>query len=320
MDDAAVHRPAGTTGWFVALLCLAGTALAQRAADPLVPVSPAGSDAPAAAAVVAPPTAARGADLATLDKTMEPVLGRLLTLEPLLKAAAAASNSLTYADAAQVASAVVRGVSDEMPAISNVVARVEAANAGIRENECLVDGAPLAGMMVAASSADSRVIDGFQNAANWAVAEWGDPGSLKSDGSQLTVEYAVGSYRKFAINKILRSKLVIRPADTILLDVRNPGSFAVRLAMGLFAGTDYLESKMAVVEPGKQTLRFSLAERSFKSESTVWQYSTALPAPWALDRIALLIYSARPGTLILDDLRFEEPAPAPAATLKPPNP
>lgn len=313
MNGAAAHRSAGLAVGLLATGYLAATAWAQ------LPSALPGATL-AAAVKTTDRSAPSGADLATLDKTMEGVVGRLLALEPLLKAASAASNSLTYADAAQVASAVARGVADEMSTLSNVSAWVESVTAEIRENECLVDGVPLSGMMVAASSADSRIIDGFQNEANWVVAEWGDPGTLKSDGSQLHVEFAVGANRKFAINRVLRSKLVVRPADTMLLDVRNPGSFAIRMALGLFAGTDYLESRMAVIEPGKQTLRFSLAEKSFKSESTGWQYTTALAAPWALDRIALLIYSARPGTLILDDLRFEEPTPPAPASLKPPNP
>ena len=157
----------------------------------------------------------------------------------------------------------------------------------------------------------TRTIDPLDTAAGWFVENWGDTAKIAIDiEDRLQVDFTVGAKGKVAISKHFPEGLKLKATDTVVIDVENRIKEAVQIAIALYLGAQwkYYESKPFFVRPGRYEVYFNMAARTFKSESTNWEYKDALGGNIRTGKISLLVFSQKPGQVFFDKLRVESPA------------
>ena len=175
----------------------------------------------------------------------------------------------------------------------------------------------LIGFFVADPLRSAELLESFEeNEQFWLVASWGDKASIKlsrqkaTDGSQsLTVNFS-------AFDKAIGKGIVLErdlqgmglKFSQISLDVINESKADISVAFAI--DTDqYYESKPRPVRSNtQQNLVFDLNATDFKSNSTNWDYKTAVKLNEIPKRAIFIFY--RPdldqGSLFLDNIRIEK--------------
>lgn len=272
--------------------------------------------APAGAAPADPVGAAGNADAAGVAATtvaVEEIIQRSAQtagkLETFMKSAAqhVEQVGVSYEQADKWVKGVVAAVTQGLGSVQSAIDQVAGETGSIGEGEWPAAVPPdgtKATKRPAQPEPGTFVFDGFESAGSWMLEEWGDEGRMLSDGDRLHVEYTVGTKRKFAITKVFRSSFRVTSTDTIALDAENLGQFNARLALGMFFGPNYYESRPVSIQPGKNVVSFELGEEKFKSQETSWQYKAPLGDAINLEKLTFLIYASRSGKLVFDDLRL----------------
>jgi hypothetical protein len=91
-------------------------------------------------------------------------------------------------------------------------------------------------------------------------------------------------------------------------DVYNPGSLG-SLGIAMITGPDqvWVESDGVGVPSGKlTTLSFDLTASTYKTEATNWEFRAAIADLNEVSRLAIIVYPAKTGSIIMDSLRITE--------------
>jgi hypothetical protein len=91
-------------------------------------------------------------------------------------------------------------------------------------------------------------------------------------------------------------------------DVYNPGSLG-SLGIAMITGPDqvWVESDGVGVPSGKlTTLSFDLTASTYKTEATNWEFRAAIADLNEVSRLAIIVYPAKTGSIIIDSLRITD--------------
>jgi hypothetical protein len=121
----------------------------------------------------------------------------------------------------------------------------------------------------------------------------------------LTISFSTGEKDKAAVRKSLGT-LAVPAGGVMVLQVTNPNSFAVPLAIAVKTGKTwtYHESERMTVAPGgkgPQQLVIDLAGSTFKSEASQWKNNSAISDLDQVKELQICIYSQKqPGEIIVN--------------------
>ena len=157
---------------------------------------------------------------------------------------------------------------------------------------------------VALPEGTTRPVSEAGDAAAWFYEEWGDPAEgVEADG-RFVVRFQVGAQEKAAFGRMCEPPLSLKPGDTLAFDVESLLPCGARVALGLDIGGHYLETAPFYIKPGVNAAFFVCSTKTFKSETTAWEYREALPLPAEINKINLLIYAPAGGELRFGNFRI----------------
>lgn len=154
---------------------------------------------------------------------------------------------------------------------------------------------------------DIPVRVGLEDNTHWGSEFWSDRGIASVEGGSLVVQTVTGKHRKTAMSRRFEQPFVIDPKEAVTFDVENCITEPIQVALALFQGPVYYETPTQMVKPGKSSLSYKMSAKTFKSASTKWMHSGSFDAPFAISKLTLLIYSAKPATVAFDNLLLSVP-------------
>lgn len=78
----------------------------------------------------------------------------------------------------------------------------------------------------------------------------------------------------------------------------------VALALSTGSSWEWHESGVVPVKPGKQTLAFDLTASTYKSQASQWELTTAIKNLASTQRIALVVFPDKTGSIFIDNIRL----------------
>jgi hypothetical protein len=144
----------------------------------------------------------------------------------------------------------------------------------------------------------------------WQAETWGDPAQLTATPQGTTITFESADKQKVALSHTLQST-PLTSNQSILAEIHNALPCGMRVALGFTANNQYFETKPYFLKPGNNTATFHLANADFKCETSQWKYSTKLPQPFAADRLTILLYAPRKGSITIKTLQAITPTPTP---------
>ncbi|MCX7591533.1 MAG: hypothetical protein N2255_07895, partial [Kiritimatiellae bacterium] len=109
---------------------------------------------------------------------------------------------------------------------------------------------------------------------------------------------------KVAFSRTFTAPVVVSGAQTVVLDVDSLLPCGSRLALGIWTGNRYYETRPFYLKPGRNCAMFPMGERTFKSAESNWQYQTTPGTAFEFGKLTVLIYSPMPGRVVLHNLRL----------------
>jgi len=154
---------------------------------------------------------------------------------------------------------------------------------------------------------DVPVRVGLEDNTHWGSEFWSDKGTASLEGGWLVVQTIPGKHRKTAMSRRFEQPFVIDPKEAVAFDVENRITEPIQVALALFQGPVYYETPSQTVKPGTSSLSYKMSAKTFKSASTKWMHSGSFESPFAISKLTLLIYSAKPATVAFDNLLLSVP-------------
>ncbi len=176
------------------------------------------------------------------------------------------------------------------------LAFMDKAAGGMRGSADPSDVRPPAGLV--------RPVANAADAGEWFHEEWGDAAELSQAEGQLTVTFQVGDKEKAAFGRMVEPALALRPGDTLAVDVESRLTCGARVALGLDVGGRYFETAPFYIKPGRNIAFFTCGAKTFKSETSAWEYRDALPLPAEAGKLNLLIYAPAGGGMRFANFRI----------------
>jgi hypothetical protein len=185
---------------------------------------------------------------------------------------------------------------------------------------------PLSEAFPASSNASTALLDDFESSSPaWAAGAWpffSDSSATRAAPSKehvthgnqsMQLSFSQGSQPKAIFT--WDHDLKLGQSEALALDVYNDEGAASAIGIALRAGVDgqWQESKPVILKPGANAVRFSLTDRSFKTASVGWEYTTTVTQTDAIHEVALILYPTKPGSVYVDKLlavRALQPAPS----------
>ena len=157
--------------------------------------------------------------------------------------------------------------------------------------------------------ADVWTLEDFEGKLNWVVETWHDPGQIKivetEDGHALECAGAFGKDHKTAISRKIDLDLSSRQSLTVRMSNLADTDVKVALCVLTNPGWQFFESaQQPVAAHQSATLCYSLRAAVYKSEKTQWKHTTAIENPENGYQLVLMIYSEKPATFRIDDVRL----------------
>jgi hypothetical protein len=146
----------------------------------------------------------------------------------------------------------------------------------------------------------------------WRSDPWGNKAATQEVEGKLIVTFPVGPKANTSIGKPLPGRPRVLPADRIAVQAENPNPFPVRLAVAFLSGSWYAETPAVTLKPGVNKVAYNMARKDFKTAASGWQYKASLPGPTRVDTLSLVIYSGRPGKVILHGVDLNPPGKKPS--------
>ena len=152
----------------------------------------------------------------------------------------------------------------------------------------------------------STILAPTDQAGVWVPESWGDTASLTTDERGTTIAFTVSDKQKVALTHT-GDPTALASSDVVLADIHNALPCGIRVALGLVDKERYFETKPYFLKPGDNTAVFDLGEKDFKSEASNWEYTAALPQPYQVERLTILLYAPRAGAVTIRNLRAVTP-------------
>jgi len=137
----------------------------------------------------------------------------------------------------------------------------------------------------------------------WQHEEWSDAGGVAGEGRGLVLRFQRGPHGKTAVSLSCSPAVELSSRDILAFDVESRLRCGCRLAVGIVSGEHYYESQPFYLKPGRNTAFFDMSARTFKTESSNWEYRTGIGAFISVDRLTLLVYSPMPGEIAIENAR-----------------
>ena len=154
----------------------------------------------------------------------------------------------------------------------------------------------------------------------WQHEEWSDAGSMTGEGRKLVLRFQRGPQGKTAVSLQCSPPLELTTEEIVALDVESRLRCGCRLALGIAVGDRFYESQPFYLKPGRNTAFFDMSARTFKTESTNWEYRSGFDSFVKADRLTLLVYSPMPGEITIENARIVAASSRSTAPRMPPVP
>ena len=149
------------------------------------------------------------------------------------------------------------------------------------------------------------VLDDFEQGVRWSVVPWKKTNPCKltvisgTETNRLQITMSGGEYDKSAIVRSLGLDFSSR--GKLAMDIVNDCNEPVRIALAVETDT-YYESRWRTLRLGKnKSFMFNLIAGDFKC-APHWTHSTRIKHPETAGWLYLLIYSDRPGKILIDNI------------------
>jgi hypothetical protein len=151
-------------------------------------------------------------------------------------------------------------------------------------------------------------VDGPADFLRWRAESWGNPLRLalerEGDGpGAVALTQERGGAGKWVIS--IDQPLDVSLYDSIAVDVEAGEPVSMSVAFWTDPGSSIFESRVKTAQKGEAGgVTFPLKGRDFKSQSTQWQYGTAIQNAKSVTRISLFFYSRSQGPIRVRNVRL----------------
>lgn len=165
------------------------------------------------------------------------------------------------------------------------------------------------------SGAFAQTLDSFESASsNWRpglAPTYSDSSAVSTaistqyatDGSQ-SLELKLDKNDKPKATFFVEKPTNLDGATTLSVDVFNPGvAGSVALALSTGGSWEWFESEAIPLKEGQQTIQFDLTSDRYKSAKNNWNYGIKIANQNKTERVALLFFPNKAGSVFIDNLR-----------------
>jgi len=122
---------------------------------------------------------------------------------------------------------------------------------------------------------------------------------------------------------VLEGQFDASKGETLAFELNDPQGTVAAVGVAVCTGTDWYwhESVLLPVQPGTNSLAFSLTDNTYKTAATIWEPAATLANRQDVKRYVVILYPTANGTVYLDNFRLLPPGTAVASlpTTQPPE-